>query len=337
MSQYRYDPLSNEWVVIAAERLKRPNIESPEFSLIKEDVCPFCEGKEWLTPGEIYAYSLQSRRKNSTRWMTRVVPNLYKAVAVESDPFFVQKGLFEEAAGFGAHEIIIDTPKHDARFDTLSEEEVFAYLTTLQLRIRDLRTDNRIQYVQLFKNSGPNAGATMEHPHTQLIAMPFVPPRVADTFARERDFFEKNREPLLIGQLRQTLEEQERVVAENGEFVLYAPYASRFPFELSITPRSALKSIADCSEAQLGSLAEILRTAFRSLHGLLGKSAAYNLLFKEIPFNLGYSPEQEEGSVFTLQIVPRIYQMGGYELSTSVMINPVEPEYASKLYREKLL
>jgi UDPglucose--hexose-1-phosphate uridylyltransferase len=337
MSQYRYDPLDNQWVVIAAERLKRPNIESPEFSLIKEDICPFCEGKEWLTPGEIYAYSLQNRRKNSTKWMTRVVPNLYKAVAIESDPGFVRKGLFEAAEGFGAHEIIIDTPKHDARFDTLSEEEVFAYLKTLQLRVIDLRTDSRVQYVQLFKNSGPFAGATMEHPHTQLIAMPFVPPRVADTFARERDYFEKNREPLLIAQLRQTLEEQERVVAENDAFVLYTPYASRFPFELSITPRDALKSVADCSEDQLASLSEILRRAFRSLHALLGKRVAYNLLFKEIPFNLGRTPEQEEGAVFTLQIVPRIYQMGGYELSTDVMINPVEPEYASKLYKEKLL
>lgn len=336
MSQYRYDPLNNQWVVIAAERLKRPNIEPPKFSVIKEDVCPFCEGKEWLTPSEIYAYSQQSRRKNSTKWMTRVVPNLYKAVGIESGPYFVRKGFFEAAEGFGAHEIIIDTPKHDARLDTLAEAEVFAYLKTLQLRVRDLRTDSRIQYVQLFKNSGPFAGATMEHPHTQLIAMPFVPPRVADIFARERDYFEGNREPLLIAQLRQTLDEQERVVAENSDFVLYTPYASRFPFELAITPRYALKSIADCSEEQLASLSEILRTAFRSLHGLLGRSVAYNLLFKEIPSNLGYLPEQDSASVFTLQIVPRIYQTGGYELSSDVMINPVEPEYASKLYKEKL-
>ena len=337
MSQYRYDPLHNQWVIIAPERLKRPNIKPLEFTHKEQAPCPFCEGRESLTPSEIFAVAKgEPREKDAPGWYTRVVPNLYHAVAIEQEFHFAKNGLYESADGFGAHEVIIDTPDHHARFDRMNHVSLVDYLHTLQTRLRDLRKDARIQYIQLFKNSGLLAGATMEHPHTQLIGMPFVPPSVADTFSREKCYQAEHRRPLLSDLLSQTLNEKERVVTQNRDFVLYAPYASRFAFELAITPRHTRSSLAACSDEELDSLAGILKQAFTALHNLLGNAIPYNLNFKEIPSNLGYTPEQESSSLMTLNIVPRIYQMGGYELASGMMINPVEPEYCARLYRESL-
>ena len=337
MSQYRYDPLHNQWVIVAPERLKRPNIKPLEFSYKEQGACPFCEGHENLTPSEIFAVAKEEpREKDAPGWYTRVVPNLYRAVAIEEAFRFAENGFYESAEGFGAHEVVIDTPEHRARFDTMNHISLVDYLHTLRTRLRDLRKDARIQYIQLFKNSGLLSGATMEHPHTQLIGMPFVPPLVADTFFREERYRNEHRRPLLSDLLSQTLDEKERIVTQNRDFVLYAPYASRFAFELAITPRHALPSLAACSDEALDSLALILKQAFTALHNLLGNAIPYNLNFKEIPSNLGYTPEQESSSLMTLSIVPRIYQMGGYELASGMMINPVEPEYCARLYRESL-
>jgi UDPglucose--hexose-1-phosphate uridylyltransferase len=338
MSEIRRDRLHNLYVIIAPERLHRPDLHvSKPPSLIASKRCPFCEGNEILTPPEVYA--IRDNQPNAKFWKTRVIPNLYKAVQVELEDHSDRNGMFESIPGVGAHEVLIDSPCHDCGFADLDAHSIENWLRTLIIRISDLKHDQRLVHLSIFKNVGSSAGATQDHPHTQILALPVMPQTELVFLERNMSYYRRHGRGKLEDIVQNELTCKDRIVEEIGNFVAFCPYASAFPFEVMIAPRRNIKSLEDCSRDEVTDLSILLRHLFQKLNQQLG-SFDYNLFFRLPPLNPNFENEPYMDSLhknyrFTIRITPRIYRLGGFEISTGMAINPVSPEECAELLNSK--
>lgn len=333
MSSYRYDPLENNWVIIAPHRLKKPTLQAKDKRVLVEK-CPFCEGNEALSDGEIDATASDSKRSiNTAGWINRVISNRYKAVAIESDNKMVYDGLFLTQGGFGAHEILIDTPEHDSDLALMEQSDVAAYLWMVRKRLIDLRRDSRIVYISVFKNVGILAGETLIHPHTQIMGFPFVPSHIEGILQREESYYRAYNRHLLLDEVALSIEQGERVVWIEGDFCLYTPFASGNPFELRIAPRCVLASLSDASSEQIDMLSSILKRSIYLLKRVLGEKVAYNMVIRDSASNV---PMRGVHHTFHVMIVPRLFGISALESEEHISINPMSPEEAAHLYKERL-
>ena len=338
MSEIRYDRLRDTHVIIAPERLHRPecNVRVRERVGTKK-VCPFCEGNESLTPPEIFAQRSLSGFANEKGWQTRVVPNLYKAVQIEA-PHLHHYGSFEYWEGFGAHEVIIDTPQHHTSMTQWSEANAVAWLETMRARVYDLRRDYRISYISLFKNEGVEAGSTQDHSHTQLIGLPIIPKLQREEYENQFRYYKHHNRSLFEELLVLEEEQMLRIVDREGDFIAYCPYASSHPFEVVIGSKKALGQIDKLSDASIKEVAPLLLRVLKKLKIQL-ECLDFNLSIGTPPLQEGRLDRELLESVdsiyrFSIRIMPRVYKLGGFEYSTGLMINPVAPELAAKLLRE---
>jgi len=336
MSEIRRDRLHSQYVLIAPERMRRPDTLVHTLRKTTLKACPFCEGNEKMTPPEIYA--VRENESNAEHWKVRVVPNLYKAVQVEIDDQSKLIGMFESIPGVGAHEIVIDTPSHESRMADLDVVEIRDWLSTIAVRIADLRQDERLIHVSIFKNQGEHAGATQQHPHTQIIALPITPTRELNLLERHMQYYRRHGRSKVEDILENERLEEVRIISERGDFTAYCPYASAFPFEVIIAPRRALTNLDELNRDDFTHLADLMKEVFARLDIQLG-NFDYNLAFRLAPLNTNfenapYSSHLKHFYRFTIRIMPRIYRLGGFELSTGMLINPVEPEEAAQLLRE---
>lgn len=338
MSQIRYDLYRDRYVIVAPERAQRPGflvaskVEVPQ-------TCPFCEGNESLTPPEIYALR-DGSGANEKGWKTRVVPNLFKAVAIEEPLSREKEGSFEWQGGFGAHEIVIDMPRHEMRMDQWSETEFTNWLLTLQERTVDLHRDFRLVYLSIFKNHGKNAAATQSHPHTQIIGVPMIPKAKLAQISHHVTYFREHQQALSDVLRDEELAKGERVIAQNDHFAAIAPFASATPFEIWVVAKGELPSLIAIQQAEVEALSSLLQTVFTRLYKVLGVFD-FNLDFEMAPLQkdgasealFGYFPQVCRLGV---RITPRITGLGGFELSTGMHINPVSPEDAAKRLRDAM-
>ena len=329
MSEIRYDLLFDEYVIIAPERLHRPmhNIAPKPPT---QTPCPFCPGNEYLTPQEIFAL------RDGDTWLTRVVPNLYKALQIEAPRNAQNRGFYERWGGYGAHEVIIDTPQHNATLATMKHQHIVAWLSTLQARISDLAHDPNLISIAIFKNSGALAGATQPHPHTQLIASQLLSKYHNSLFTHLWHYYQEHGRSLLLDIFTNEMQ-QERSIYATQDFLTFAPYASAFAFETMIVAKGIF-SLKECTKAQLHQLASHIKYIFNALYNELG-DFSYNLLFFTPPMHKNFQNEcyyDDLQSFFTffVRITPRIYTLAGYELLTHSAINPVTPELAASLLRK---
>ena len=339
MSEIRYDRLNDSYVIIAPERLHRLSSEKREIERrVEIRVCPFCEGNEKFTPPEIFALRSSDSFANEKGWKTRVIPNLYKAVQIEA-PHQHHFGMFEHWDGFGAHEIIIDTNEHHTSMTQWSEQNVIDWLITLRLRVNDLRKDNRIASLSLFKNEGVEAGATQPHSHTQIIGLPIVAKSKREQYKRMYEHYKHNKNSLIELLVEEEIKsEQSRVIASNGDFTAFCPYASSHPFEIMISSKKALGEIGSLSDDSFKELAPLLLEVLKKLKKQLN-CLNFNLILSTPPLHENNFSEEllssiHESSRFYIQIIPRIYKYGGFEEETGILINPVAPELAAKLLKE---
>ncbi len=336
MSEIRRDRLHSQYVLIAPERMRRPDMLAAPLAKSTLKTCPFCVGNEHMTPPEIYAE--RENEANATNWKVRVVPNLYKAVQIEIEDHSKLTGMFESVPGVGAHEIVIDTPSHDGRMADLDTVEIKDWLSTIATRIADLRQDERLIHTSIFKNHGEHAGATQQHPHTQIIALPITPANELNLLERHMQYYRRHGRSKVEDILENERLEKVRIISERGDFTAYCPYASAFPFEVMIAPRRALSNLDELNRDDMENLAALLKEVFVRLDKQLG-DFDFNLAFRLAPLNNNfenapYFPHVKDFFRFTIRIIPRIYRLGGFELSTGMLINPVEPEEAAKLLRE---
>lgn len=331
--EYRKDPLSDGWVVIAAERNGRPD-EFCEVPVRRTGgACPFCQGNENSTPGEICKYPPDS----GEQWKVRVVPNKFPAVVrcEELSPAQVSKAfkngvpqLFTSLRGHGGHEVIIESPRHAVSLTDLDEESLRLTFLAYRDRMQALAAEGPWNYVQVFKNVGAAAGSSIEHAHSQVVGLPAVPVRVADELAHSRDFLNKTRRRLFSAMLEEELAQGERIVAETPDFVALCPYASRFAYETWILPRQPLPRFELSSESLTIALGRFTATVIGKLERTLGRPA-YNYLIHSAPFD-GTGDDHYH---WHLELFPRVTKPAGFEWGTGYYINPVAPEQAAELLR----
>lgn len=335
MSEIRLDRIHNKYVIIAPERLHRPSASSTKDKEEAQQRCPFCEGSENLTPPEIYA--LRTNDANTPGWKVRVVANIYKAMQIELDHTSKREGIFESLPGVGAHEIVIETPCHDCDMKDLQAGDIENWLRALIIRMDDLQKDSRLVYLSMFKNVGFNAGAALEHPHTQLLALPVMPQEETLFLERNMSYYRGHGRGILEDIVTNELKEKLRIVDEIGSFVAFCPFASGFPFEVMIAPTHNISSLNKCSRKEVTDLSLLISKVFKSLDKQLG-SFDYNLSIKIPPLNENFENEEyipylEKNYRFHIRIIPRIYRLGGFEIATSTNINSVPPEECARLLR----
>ena len=327
MSDLRRDPVTGRWVIISTERRKRPNdFRVERATSIGREWCPFCPGHEDLTPPEVLAYRQNGAAANAPGWDLRVVPNKFPALQVEGGLDREGEGMFDRMNGIGAHEVIIETPDHDKTFALMSEPEIERVLWAFRARVLDLKQDRRLRYVLIFKNHGAPAGATLEHAHSQLIALPIVPDFVREEIDGARRHFEAKERCVFCDIIHQELSAGRRLIQENADMVALAPFAPRFPFETWFLPRRHGARFEEAPQHEYENLARLLKGVLIRVDRAL-QSPAYNLLFHTSPC----SEEADEIYHWHVELMPKLTRTAGFEWGTGFYINPTSPEEATRV------
>ena len=329
MPELRKDPITGRWVIISTDRAKRPTDFSFEPAEIKGGFCPFCPGHEDKTPPEILTYRSDGSGPNSPGWRVRVVPNKFPALGIEGDLGRQGEGLFDKMNGIGAHEVIIEAPAHEQTLATLPEKHVEDVLWAFRDRMLDLQRDRRFRYILIFKNHGAPAGASLEHSHSQLIALPIVPKRVREEVDGAKSYYGYKERCIYCDIIRQERDSGIRVVAENEGFLTVAPYAPRFPFETWILPKEHESAFENSQRHFYRDLARALKNFLMRIDRVL-EMPSYNLV-------LHTSPVKEAPNDYYhwhLEMMPKLTRVAGFEWGTGIYINPTPPEEAAKFLRE---
>jgi len=330
MPELRKDPVTGRWVIISTERHKRPSdFRLERHNAARDEYCPFCAGHEELTPPEVFAYRSNGNGRNGPGWDLRVVPNKFPALQVEGGLDREGEGMFDRMNGIGAHEVIIETPDHEKTLATMSEAEIVRVLSAFRERVRDLKQDFRFRYILLFKNHGGPAGATLEHSHSQLIALPIVPDFVRAEIEGARHHFADKERCVFCDIVHQELVVARRIILENADIVALAPYAPRFPFETWLVPRRHGSRFEEAEQHEYESLARLLKALLVRVNRAL-ETPSYNLIVHTSPFS-------EDTNAFYhwhLELMPRLTKVAGFEWGTGFYINPTSPEEAARVLRD---
>jgi len=333
LPELRRDPITGRWVIISTERGKRPLDFVRESVQIKgTPACPFCPGNEGKTPPEILAYGRNGTGKDTPGWSLRVVPNKFPALGIEGGLDREGEGLFDRMNGVGAHEVIVETPDHMKTLANLGEKAVEEVFWAYRDRMLDLKNDRRFRYILLFKNHGEPAGATLEHTHSQLIALPIVPKRVREEVDSAKHYYDEKERCIFCDIIRQERDTGERVIGENEHFISIAPYASRFPFEMWLLPKVHGSSYENNQSSIYSSLARMLKDTLMRLDVVLDRPA-YNFMIHTSPVG----EEINDHYHWHIEVIPKLTKVAGFEWGTGFYINPTPPEEAARFLREARL
>jgi UDPglucose--hexose-1-phosphate uridylyltransferase len=338
MPQLRKDPLIGRWVIIATERAKRPvDFSIPPQEPAPEDDCPFCEGREARTPPEIFALRAGGTAANQPGWTVRVVPSIKPVLRIEGALNRRGKGMYDVMDGIGAHEILIETPRHVANAADLAAEQIRAAIQAAIARIVDLERDPRFRYVLWFKNYGDSAGSgRLQHSRSQLIATPVTPLRVKEELLGAHRYFEDKERCLICDLLAQERQAGERIVLDSKGFTVLSPFAARFPFELWIVPKQHRCDFGAIAPEEAADLAGVFKEVLVRLKAVLG-DPPYNVLLHTAPFRrqrkVGHWTTIEEDYHWHLELILRLTRVAGFEQGSGFYINPTPPEESTACLR----
>jgi UDPglucose--hexose-1-phosphate uridylyltransferase len=329
LPELRKDPITGRWVIIATDRAKRPTdfIRQP-VPPARPGICPFDYGNEHKTPPEILAYR-NSGSRDEPGWRVRVVPNKFPVLGIEGDLNRQGEGMYDKMNGIGAHEVIIETPQHAMTLGDMPEHQIEEVLWAFKDRVNDLKKDSRFRYIILFKNHGEAAGASLEHPHSQLIALPVIPKRVRELMDGAKLFYEMKERCIFCDIIRQEGTAGIRLVTETERFTALEPYAPRFPFETWILPKRHASHYEDSDAPTLKDLAWVLRSTMRKIEKVL-EQPAYNFIIHSAPVQEVSLPHYH----WHLEIIPKLTKVAGFEWGTGFYINPTPPEESARFLRE---
>ncbi len=339
MSEFRRDPLKDTWVITKNFRIRQPR----EFFVDREQVtitcCPFCPGQEAKTPPEVFAVRPKGMDANGPNWQVRVVPNKFPILRIEGELNPQHDGLHSCLQGIGAHEVIIETPDHHSSLAQLNLGETTAVMQAYRARLLDLRQDKRFRYLQIFKNHGVEAGAPLPHSHSQIMALPITPPLLRNELNACREHFLREQRCLICDLIAQEMADGRRVVLNDGQFLVVAPYASCFPFELWILPLLHNHDFAQQSDQQLAACASALQDALRRLYNLL-EDPPYNFILHTAPPEWPRPGHPDFWTTLAqdyhwhIVLVPRLNHIAGFEWGSGFFINPQPPEDAARFLRD---
>ncbi|NQT00223.1 MAG: galactose-1-phosphate uridylyltransferase [Candidatus Omnitrophica bacterium] len=309
MDQLRRDPIVGRWVIAFTDNPRKPEQFKIDSKEEKKRSCPFC-------------YS-------QAKWSTRVVPNKYPALTVEGELDRQGLGMYDQLRGVGSHEIIIETPDHRLSLADLPVHHLEKVIWAYRDRSADLGADQRFRYIMVFKNQGFSAGASLSHSHTQLIALPMIPKNVKEELRGARAYFEFKERCIFCDMITQERDEQKRMVGENSRFIAFAPFCSRFPFEVWILPKEHHSDFCDVKTEDVIELAKMLKEVLQRIKSV----------FRDPPYNfiIHTGPIQEanrEDYHWHIEIMPKLLPVAGFEWGSGFYINPTPPENAAKYLRE---
>ncbi len=344
MPELRKDPVVQRWVIIAAERGQRPSdfrTESPIVEVSPKS-CPLCPNNEDRTPPEVFAIRLDGSKPNTPGWLVRVVPNKFPALKLDGELNRRGLGLFDLMDGVGAHEVIIETPDTThPDWDAFPVEQLYHVFLAYQARLRALRADKRFRYTLVFRNYGAQAGASLAHPHSQIIALPIVPQLPKEKLTAARQYYLDKERCLFCDLLYQERELQKRVVLESEHILVLSPFAARFPYELHFFPKRHCHDFAEEEDEVLRDLAVVVKRVLIVLKSLLGQPA-YNFVLQTAPNPLPRPGRPDYWGTLPYdyhwhwEFLPRLTRVAGFEWGTGFYINPVSPEAAAEVLREQL-
>ncbi|MFH1378638.1 MAG: galactose-1-phosphate uridylyltransferase [bacterium] len=329
MPELRRDPIIGRWVIVSTERGKRPSDFDTEILENDSVLCPFCPGNEQLTPAEITAYRKPGSLRDKDGWWLRVVPNKFPALQVEGQLNKTGMGMYDKMNGIGAHEVIIETPDHHKNIDQLDDKNVEDIIWICRDRIIDLKKDPRFAYILIFKNSGRLAGASLTHPHTQLIATPIVPKQVSEELNGGKGYYGYKERCVFCDIIKQEIAQGQRLVCENDDFIAFEPFSSRFPFETWIIPKKHSSDFEDIQKYEVVNFSFILKNTLSKINNVL-EHPPYNYLLHNSPVRESNLPHFH----WHLEIIPKLTRLAGFEWGTGLYINPTPPEEAAKFLRE---
>jgi UDPglucose--hexose-1-phosphate uridylyltransferase len=334
MAEFRRDPISGQWSILAEDRSLRPDEYSRGAPASPgPSSCPFCEGEEARTPPEVAAVRPGGGAADGPGWIVRSIPNRYPTLTgSEARPPEPLHGPFRRAPGVGVHEVIVMTPEHSASLASLDPEQARSVFRFLRERVRALESQPLVAATILFENRGPESGGTLTHPHAQLVATPVLPPRLVS----ESEAFQEGDGPdagycVLERVVQSESEDGSRMVSNDGVLVAFAPFASEHPYEVWIVPRRHTSSFADASDSEVDGLADLLPGILRALDAVR-PGASYNW----IVHGLRPDPRGKLGFHWHLELVPRLVRPDGFEVGGGIPVNPVSPERAADELRSTL-
>lgn len=322
MNQLRLNPLTGRWVTVATGRAARPEDFARSDLPIETDPdrpCPFCPGHEEETPPALETYGPDGQ------WLLRVVPNRYPAFEGTGDMRVQHLGpLFAQAPATGIHEVLVFTPNHDQSWGDLDDRQAGLVMAALRDRMEDHAHASGVRYSQAIVNHGREAGASLAHPHGQLLGIPFVPGEILDEVAGFRRFAGGC---LLCAAIEAERAAGHRVVSDKDGVLVLTPWWSGSPFEVLVVPEPHEGHLRNAVPGDLAAVGRAVRDVVASLTRLLG-DVAYNVMVHTLPHHA------EDPFHWHVHIVPRVHSLGGFEQGTGVPINIVGPEEACELLKD---
>jgi len=329
MSEFRQNLASKEWVVIAPERGKRPvNTKQvpPRKSVPAYDLrCPFCPGNEVETGEELH------RVDDGDAWLIRVVRNKYSALDARNSIMRSRHGRFLAAGSHGHAEVIIETPLHNHTLALMSLPHLEMLMHVWRNRLTELSLMNDISILLLFRNWGPGAGTSIEHPHSQIIASPIIPPHIRDPFQKAMLHYDTWGTCVYCDIVAEEIEQNKRILSLDDYFVAFCPFASSTPFEMRIYPRRHCASFTWINDEELHALPATLSGTLKAMRAVLN-NPGYNLILRTAPVG----DEDVRYLHWYIVIVPRISTPAGFEMGSGIYINPSAPEQCAEQLRAAL-
>jgi len=328
MPELRQNFFTKEWVIIATERAKRPEELATHRHL--QDVpafvenCAFCPGNENRTPPEVLRYPENS----GPSWSVRVIPNKFAALSSEVQLTRSLTHLRRRVEGFGYHEVVIDTPDHSACMAILPDAHVAKILNAYKERYHTLSSDHRITHVTIFKNHGADAGASLQHPHSQIIATPVIPSQVRHRLHEALRHYDDCGECMFCHMVEREIEDQTRLVLKSELFAAMEVFASATPFATHIFPLRHMATFGEITAAEITDLARVLRTLLAKFY--------VGLENPDLNFTIRSGPSDYVGARhfhWYVSIIPRLTRVAGFELGSGMFINTVLPEAAAEFLR----
>ncbi len=329
MPEIRQNIATKEWVIIATERAKRPEDFSAERRTPTHErpphvaTCPFCPGNEAMTPPPSLV-----RTAADGSWRQRIVPNKFGALSPAAPAVRLAEGVARMTGGYGFHDVLIESPLHNATTALLTPEDVTATLAALRDRARELARDERLAQIIPFKNHGESAGTSLEHPHCQMVSLPIVPSHIRQRLEEAMRYFDEHGSCVFCDMARLESEAAVRVICEDEYFVAFIPYAAFSPFHTWILPRRHRPLFTQVSDGELASLGGILKTTLLKLYRGLG-DPHYNYVIRMAPLTY----ERVHWSHWYLSIVPKVTRAAGFELGSGMYINTALPEESAAFLR----
>jgi len=330
--ELRKNLVTREWVIIAKGRGKRPSdfISADEQSAplpARDEHCPFCPGNEAMTPPE--AFAMRDGRRDSSSWKVRVVPNRYAALRIDASDRPREVGIHVARDGFGAHEVIVESPQHNKDLWEMDTDQVASVVEAYRQRFLAYEASDALRHVLLFRNHGLRAGTSLAHPHSQLIAAPVMPRQLQMELRGAADYWEYLGRCVFCALVDAESHGDERTVLQTEHFIVVTAFAARYPFETWVLPKQHAIRFADMSEAEAADFAQVLKDTLARMASILNRPS-YNFAIHSAPA----AEHNVRAYHWHMEIFPRITTLGGFELGSEIYINVVAPEDAARYLRE---